>query len=77
MNLSLKIVLVMTTALIMSGCTVYQHGPSAHKPHKKVVKVVTPALVTEHNSLNIIIVKAKPTKQACTKHDDHWHCKAH
>ncbi|MGK0516099.1 MAG: hypothetical protein ACI9W0_002532, partial [Gammaproteobacteria bacterium] len=39
-------------------------------------KVVTPALVTEHNSPNIVIVKAKPTKQACTKHDDHWHCKA-
>ncbi|MBG9991450.1 hypothetical protein [Pseudoalteromonas sp. NZS37] len=76
MNLSLKIVLVMTTALIMSGCTVYQHGPSAYKPHKKVVKVVTPVLVTEHNSPNIIIVKAKPTNQACTKHDDHWHCKA-
>ena len=50
MNLSLKIISVAAIAFTMSGCTVYQHGPSAHKPHKKVVKVVTPALVTEHNS---------------------------
>ncbi|WP_342875812.1 hypothetical protein [Pseudoalteromonas sp. AS84] len=75
MNLSLKIISVAAIVFTMSGCTVYQHDPSAHKPHKKVVKVVTPALVTEHNSPNIIIVKAKPTKQACTKHDDHWHCR--
>jgi len=76
MNLSLKIISVAAIALIMSGCTVYQHGPSAYKPHKKVVKVVTPALVTEHNSPNIIIVKAKPTREICTKHNDHWHCRA-
>jgi len=76
MNLSLKIISVAAIALIMSGCTVYQHGPSAYKPHKKVVKVVTPALVTEHNSPNIIIVKAKPTRESCTKHNDHWHCRA-
>lgn len=76
MNLSLKIISVAAIAFTMSGCTVYQHGPRGHKPHKKVVKVVTPVLVTEHNSPNIIIVKAKPTKQGCTKHDEHWHCKA-
>ena len=75
MNLSLKIISVAAIAFTMSGCTVYQHSPSAHKPHKKAVKVVTPVLVTEHNSPSIVIVKAKPTKQACTKHDDHWHCR--
>jgi hypothetical protein len=76
MNLSLKIISVAAIVFTMSGCTVYQHDPSAHKPHKKAVKVVTPVLVTEHNSPSIVIVKAKPTKQACTKHDDHWHCRA-
>jgi PBP1b-binding outer membrane lipoprotein LpoB len=76
MNLSLKVISVVTMALIFSGCTVYQQAPNAHKAYRKNVKVVTPVLLTEHNAPNIIIVKTKPKKRACTKHKDHWHCKA-